>query len=346
MAPNDMTSFLQRAFTWKEEAEENFFRRWDKQVNKKTLIIASVLGIIALLLYITFIRPPQDFPLHVLVTIEEGATLSSVAAQLEKESVVRSSFALRALVPLFGSARSVKAGDYLFEEPKNVFSMARIVSRGVYGLEPMRVRIPEGTTVRDMAHIYDTYLLRFDPEKFITQATEYEGYLYPDTYFFLPNVDEAVVIRTMQQNFDAQTATIASEVEAFGEPFSDIVIMASLLEREANNTEDRRKIAGVLWNRVERDMPLQVDAVFLYTLGRTTFELTTEDLASDSPYNTYRYKGFPPTPIGSPSLDSLRAAVMPENHDYLFYLADRNHVTYYSRTYEEHLRKKAMYLGS
>ena len=342
----DVTSFLQSVLARKEELEEDFLSRWDNHVNRKTLIIASALGAALLCLYATAIRPPEDFPLNQLVTIEEGATLSSVAVQLKEGGAVRSSLALRVSVSLFGSAREVQAGDYLFKEPENVFSMARIVSRGLYGLEPMRVRIPEGATVRGMAHIYDTYLLRFDPEKFISRSTEYEGYLYPDTYFFLPNATEAMVIRAMQQNFDIKTVEIADEVEAFGKPFSDVVTMASLLEREASNTEDRKKIAGVLWNRIKRGMALQVDAAFLYTLGKGTFDLTKEDLASDSPYNTYRYKGFPPTPIGSPSLDSLRAAVTPAKHEYLFYLADRNHVTHYSRTYEEHLRKKALYLGT
>ena len=127
---------------------------------------------------------------------------------------------------------------------------------------------------------------------------------------------------------------------------TDIVTMASILEKEAKNTRDRKMIAGVLWNRLDRGMLLQVDAVFLYTIGRTTFDLTMKDLASDSPYNTYRYKGLPPTPIGSPSLDSLVAAMTPTKSDYLFYLADNDHVTHYSKTYREHLRKKRLYLGS
>jgi len=90
---------------------------------------------------------------------------------------------------------------------------------------------------------------------------------------------------------------------------------------------------------------LQVDAAFLYTLGKGSFDLTVDDLTSDSPYNTYRYKGLPPTPIGSPSLDSILAAVTPIEHNYLFYLADNTGVTHYSRTYEEHLRLKRQYLG-
>ena len=121
--------------------------------------------------------------------------------------------------------------------------------------------------------------------------------------------------------------------------------MASILEREAHDLEDRRMIADVLWRRLELGMPLQVDATFLYTLGKTTFDLTDADLEGDDPYNTYVNKGLPPGPIGSPSLESILAAVTPIKSDYLYYLADKNNVTYYSETYEEHLQKKRKYLG-
>jgi UPF0755 protein len=93
-------------------------------------------------------------------------------------------------------------------------------------------------------------------------------------------------------------------------------------------------------------MPLQVDVTFLYTIGKNTFQLTTDDLRTDHPYNTYTNKGLPPGPIGSPSLDSLEAAITPTKNDYLFYLADNTGVTHYAKTYEEHLRNKRQYLGT
>jgi UPF0755 protein len=93
-------------------------------------------------------------------------------------------------------------------------------------------------------------------------------------------------------------------------------------------------------------MLLQVDVSFLYTIGKGTFQLTNKDLMTDSPYNTYTRKGLPPTAIGSPSLDSLEAAVHPTKNNYLYYLADHNGVTYFSKTYAEHLRKKRLYLGT
>jgi UPF0755 protein len=123
--------------------------------------------------------------------------------------------------------------------------------------------------------------------------------------------------------------------------------MASILEREANGRgDDRRRIAGVLWNRINKGMALQVDAAFLYTLGKGTFALTRKDLKTDSPYNTYTRKGLPPGAIGSPSMNSLIAAATPIKSDNLFYLADSDGVTHYSKTYQQHLIKKDAYIDS
>ena len=324
---------------------QEFLHRSETNVNRRTLAIVSIFLGVAIFSYVFFIRPPSAFPAGELVEIPEGASLSLIATQLKNEHVIRSAFLLRAAVYLLGYERGVQFGDYLFKEPRNVFSIARAIGIGAHGLEPFRIRVPEGATVQELAVMFDERLERFDEERFIKEASPMEGYLFPDTYFFLPNADDDLVLRTLRQSFDAQIATIAPGIEKFGKPFKDVVIMASILEREAHNLEDRRKIAGVLWERLDRGMLLQVDAVFLYSLGRSTFDLTSEDLTSDDPYNTYVHKGLPPTPIGSPSLDSILAAVTPIDKGYLFYLADKNNVTHYSKTYEEHLQKKRMYLG-
>jgi UPF0755 protein len=126
-------------------------------------------------------------------------------------------------------------------------------------------------------------------------------------------------------------------------PLKDVVIMASILEREAHNLDDRRMIAGVLYNRLKIDMRLQVDVTFLYTLGKGTFQITDADLASDNPYNTYKHKGLPPGPIGSPSLQSLIAAVTPTKNKYLYFLADHNGVTHFCEDYDCQLENKAKY---
>jgi len=321
--------------------------QWQAHANVSSLVLIIAGGTAALTLYVYVIAPPSAFPLNTLVTIPEGASADDVGMLLEEQQVVQSGAMLRLAVTVLGADRGVRAGDYLFKEPKDLISVARTVIAGAYGLEPIRFRVPEGATTKDMAKLFSSQLQRFNAEKFIANAQPLEGFLFPDTYFFLPNASEDVVLKAMRQNFDDQIAQLAGEIAAFGKPLEDVVIMASILEKEAHAFEDRRMIAGVLWRRIRINMALQVDAAFLYSLGRATFSLTTADLTNkDDPYNTYVHKGLPPTAIGSPSLSSLRAAVAPIDKGYLFYLADRNYVTYYSKTYEEHLRKKALYLGT
>ncbi|MFA7310031.1 MAG: endolytic transglycosylase MltG [Candidatus Paceibacterota bacterium] len=336
-------TWLERAFALSERIQAKWSLRWQEHTNRRTIIVSLVVGALLTGGYLTAIQPPENFPIGELVSVPSGDNLTQVATALQRDGVIRSAFAFRALIMILGHERTVRAGDYLFKEPRDVFSIARAMSIGAFGLEPFRILIPEGATTKRMAVIYSSRLERFDAANFLAQAQPMEGYLFPDTYFFLPNATEDTVIQTMRQNFDTRIAEIDPLVQSFGKPLSDVVIMASIIEREARNSEDRRKISGVLWNRIKKGMALQVDVTFLYTIGKGTFQLTMKDLMSDSPYNTYVNKGLPPTAIGSPSMDSLRAAVDPVKSDYLYFLADRNGVTHFCKTYSCQLANKARY---
>lgn len=319
---------------------------WVKNANKRSAIAVVIIIAVLALIYSLILRAPSTFPTGDIITIESGSSLSSVTKQLEEQHVVRFALLLRALVTLAHGDGSVVAGDYQFSTPKDVFSVAHIITTGTFGLVPVRIRIPEGTSTTEMALIFSGSLSRFSSKAFLKEAGPLEGYLFPDTYFFLPTANEEVVIRTMQSNFDLQIAKIQPQIDAFGKPLNDVLTMASLLEKEARIPKDRQKIAGVLWRRISIGMALQVDAAFLYILGRTTFDLTKSDLRVDSPYNTYKYKGLPPGPIDNPGIDAIKAALTPIDTGALFYLADNNGVTHFSKTYSQHLQYKALYLGS
>ena len=319
---------------------------WKEHTNRRTIIIILVVGICTTSAYLFGIRPPDGFPVDSLVSVPDGSSLRQVAEKLQADGVVRSSLLFRVLVTVMGDAKKIRAGDYVFKQPRDIFGIAYALSIGAFGLEPIKIRIPEGMMTKEMASIFEKRFERFDAQNFLTETQPEEGYFFPDTYFFMPNATEYTIAQAMRQNFDEHLATIAPEIASSTHSLPEIVTMASIIEREARNPQDRRLIAGVLWNRLARGMPLQVDVTFLYTIGKGTFQLTTKDLVSDSPYNTYKNKGLPPTPIGSPSLDSLLAAAAPTKNNFLFYLADNTGVTHFSRTYEEHLQKKRLYLGS
>lgn len=344
-----MASFkkqLERFFNASDDLQDDLSHRWRHNANRRTILILVVTGLFAALAYLFVIQPPDNFPTGELVDVPAGESLSQIADDLHRQGVIRSPLVFKILVKVFGYERGAHAGDYLFKQPETIWSVARAVSIGAYGLEPYRIRIPEGATVKEMAAIYGAVLTRFDAEKFIAAGLPQEGYLFPDTYYFLPNTTAETALQAMRQNFDEKELQIATLVQESGHSLNDIVIMASILEREARLPADRRLISGVLWNRLSRGMALQVDATFLYTIGKGSFQLTMKDLTTDSPYNTYTNKGLPPGSIGSPSLDSLEAAARPTKNDYLYYLADNSGVTHYAKTYQQHLQNKAKYLGT
>lgn len=319
--------------------------KWRADVNRRTVFFSLLVLTLGVLIWMTLIRPPDEFPTGELVSVPEGESVQAIGRDLKSQGVIRSPLTFRVLMVLFGRERGARAGDYLFKEPPSVFTVARAIASGAFGLQPLKIRIPEGATTKQMAIIYSGQLQRFSAKNFLSEAQPLEGYLFPDTYFFLPNATENNVIQAMHGNFNDHLAAIQSEVASSTHTLSDIITMASIVEREAYNTKDRRMISGVLWNRLQRGMALQVDATFLYTLGKGTFQLTKKDLASDSPYNTYVNKGLPPTPIGSPSLDSIEAALHPIPNNYLYFLADHNGVTHFCKTYDCQIENKALYFN-
>lgn len=341
-----LITWLTSKFSRVSDIEEAASLRWRADVNRRTVLFLLLVASIGVYVYTSAIQPPEEFPIEELVTIPSGVSVQQIGTELEAQGVIRSPLAFRVFMSLLGRERGARAGDYLFKQPLTVWGVARAVATGAFGLEPTRIRIPEGATTKQMAVIYGKQLLRFNPEKFLAEAKPLEGHLFPDTYFFLPNSTESSLVQAMHQNFEDHVSQIASQFASSTHTKEEIIIMASILEKEAYDATDRRMISGVLWNRLAKNMALQVDATFLYTIGKGTFDLTMKDLVTDDPYNTYTNKGLPPTPIGSPSMDSIEAALNPIKNDYLFYLADSSGVTHYSKTYEEHLRKKRLYLGT
>lgn len=314
-------------------------------VKRGVLIVSAVLAGAIVIGYISLIRSPQESPSRAALYVPSGATLSDIARQLHEQDIVRAPSVFKALVSFSGSAESIPAGTYTFDQNASVFAVAKRMSGGSYGAEPTKVTIPEGATVADIAIILDQRLQEFDEHTFLKAAIASEGYLYPDTYYFQPNETTEHVLAVLKRTFEQKIAPLEPELNTYPATKNEIITMASIIEREASTTRDRRKIAGVLWKRLDIGMPLQVDAPFIYFMGKNTFELTQNDLARESVYNTYTNTGLPPRPIANPSIDAIEAAITPIKNDNLYYLADRNGNTYYSETLDEHARKKRKYLN-
>jgi UPF0755 protein len=215
---------------------------------------------------------------------------------------------------------------------------------GEYGFSARKITFPEGTAVKDMADILEKGLINFDKKTFIELASDHEGYLFPDTYLFMPTATSGEIIARLSHTFEERLKEINQSVAAFNKPLKDIVTMASIIEEEANSDKSRRIISGILWKRINSNIPLQVDAPFVYIMNKGTADLTKDDLKFDSPYNTYKYRGLPKGPITNPGLDAILAAVTPEKTPYLYFLTDNDGEMHYSKTYDEHLIAKNKYL--
>ncbi|MBU0749983.1 endolytic transglycosylase MltG [Patescibacteria group bacterium] len=303
--------------------------------------IVTVLGCAVALWYVA--TPPSAFPVGMMVEVKEGQPLSVVAESLHQEYVIRSPFLFTASLRLLGKDNDIDSGIYIFDTPASLITVGVRLVNGEFGFAPERITLTEGMTVRDMSAVLKRAIPDFDTEQFIEKGTVYEGYLFPDTYFFMPDVTPDVVIERMRTTFDERIEPLRGEIEESRFTLEEIVTFASILEKEGRSFEVRQKIAGVLMNRLEDEMPLQVDAVFGYIYGRPTYSPTLSDLESDSPYNTYRVVGLPPGPINNPGLDAIQAVLEPIASNNYYYLTDNEGVMHYAKTFEEHKANRARY---
>jgi len=297
----------------------------------KILIAAIVFFVLAGNSWLFFLSVPKDFPSGAAITIEKGAGLAEISNKLKKEGLVKNKYAFALYARAFNKSKKIKYGKYLFNEPVSVFALVGRLTKGEFGFKPIKVTITEGLTIKDISELFGDFE-NFDKEEFLEKTANLEGYLFPDTYLFLPFAETEQIIDTMTDNFKKKSGDIGK----------DIVIVASLIEKEVPDSADRKIVSGILWKRLELGMALQVDAVFPYITGKR--KVLLDDLKIDSPYNTYLYKGLPPGPISNPGVDAIEAARNPKESPYLYYLSGNDGKTHFAKTYEEHLRNKEKYL--
>ena len=321
---------------------------WYRSLRLIEHVAVSMLGFLVLgyVAYHFMLSPLPEFPTGAYITIADGNSLSDVASLLKDRGAVRSARTFREVARLLGDDRRIPAGVYYFPTPQNLIEIAIRVTTGDFETTPIRVTVPEGATVEQISRILLQKLPTFDRRAFLSAAEGKEGYLFPDTYFFMPGDSTGTILSVFNNNFNSHLLKAQKQIAAFKKPLPEVLTMASLLEKEASDTRSRRIIAGILWHRIQIGMPLQVDAVFPYIIGKNSFQLTLDDLKTDSPYNTYTNKGLPPSPISNPSLDSITAAVTPIKTDYLFYLSDKQGNFHFAATYQQFLVYKHRYLGS
>lgn len=307
-----------------------------------SLIAATIF--VTSVFYIEKIMAPMEFPVGTMYTIEKGAGLNSLAVDLQDSKIIRSPFWFKASAVLLGGTKGIVAGDYVLANESNTIFTARKFTIGDFGLKPIKITIPEGLNNFEISRLLNARFTKIIPADFVKLASSSEGYLFPDTYFFLPNVTTEEIIKEMKKTFELRVKNLETEISKLKRSKEDIIKIASIVELEGRTTETRKIIADILYRRLDLGIPLQVDVSFKYINGKTTKDLSLTDLKLDSPYNSYLYKGLPPTPISNPGLDSIRAAIIPTPNSYLYFLTDDQGRMHYAKTYAEHLQNKQNYL--
>lgn len=275
-------------------------------------------------------------------SIKSGESLEEIADNLEKEELIRSSFWFSLYVLYKGWAGHLLAGEYNLSPSLTVPEIALKITDGQINPSEVRITIPEGFTLEKIdARLAKAGLIR---EGELLQYSELEGYLFPDTYWFRRGDEPEKIILKMRQNFNEKIdQELKNEISKQGKTLEEIIIMASLLEKEVSSYEDRRIVSGIFWKRIKDNYPLQSDASLSYIFEDDKPRHTIDETKVDSPYNTYQNIGLPPGPINNPGLLSIKAAIYPLKTDYYFFLSAPNGKTIFSKTLEEHNKNKAKY---
>jgi len=317
-------------------------------MNKFVNLLIFLLSLIFLILILSaawiLIPPEMDTDLEKIVEIPYGYNTTQIRLLLEEEGIIRPyNYLFQIMIKLRKVDGKLQSGEYRFSPAQN---LVQIIDHLVQGKVVLyRITIPEGFQAKQIAQLlaergiveYDNFL------RLIEEDNQYqEGYLFPDTYEFPKNFGAENVLKLMRKNFEEVVYKYVNPEQDFpaGLNFPQIIILASIIEKEAQGSEDKPKIASVFYNRLAQGMRLQSCATIQYLLEKPRERLTDQDLTIDSPFNTYLYSGLPPAPICNPGLESILAAAQPAAEDYFYFVLGKDGHHVFSKTYQEHLNNK------
>ncbi|MDR1695044.1 MAG: endolytic transglycosylase MltG [Endomicrobium sp.] len=276
----------------------------------------------------------------VSVTVKSGDGALTVASNLKNNGLILSKNLFAAWAKISKSENKIKAGVYEFTQKDGMFKILGILKEG--SKNTAKFTVPEGSNIRQTAEIIASKI-GIDKDRFIKTASDgkMEGYLMPETYFADPASSEEKIIAMMRAEFDKKvTPEMYERAKEINVPMADIITLASIVEKEAVKPQERAVIAAVFYNRLKKKIRLESCATVLYALGVNKARLTIEDTRFESPYNTYRHSGLPPGPICSPGIESIKAALYPENTSSLFFVSAGGGRHLFAESLEEHIKNR------
>ncbi len=319
--------------------------------------IKAILIIIAIGIILYPLATPSKKE-YAIIKIEEGDNLNIISRKLKGARIIQDRIGFKLMVVTFKKSTSLSYGWYkfkIYEDPreilKNLIKGRRLT---------VKVTIPEGLKINETINAFrrhkDTDINTVELDS-LTKDTSFikklginkrtlEGYLFPDTYIFYKGEKAENIIKKMVSSLYAILKPSQKiKIKSMNFDAYEIITIASMIEREAMIDREKSIIASVIYNRLEKNMPLQIDATILYALGRHKRKVLYKDLRVKSPYNTYRNRGLPPGPIASPGFQSIVSALHPSRTNYLFYVATGKGDHIFSKTYEEHIKAKKKVRG-
>ncbi|MBU0567230.1 endolytic transglycosylase MltG [bacterium] len=319
-------------------------------------IFLSFLVFSSLVLLVILPGPKKEYVSKVVI-IPKGATATQIAEILVKDKIIDRQAPFLLLAKMEGLDKALQAGEYELNNRMFYTAILKKLAKGEAVAH--KLVIPEGFGMEEIANTLSQQELsgkdRFlelcrQPELFReifeVEAKSLEGYLFPDTYYVLKEVSEEKIVRLLLTNFKAVIEKIdrnGNLRQKIGLSLHEVITLASIIEKEAQQPKEHPLISSVYHNRLKRGMGLEADPTVLYALGYYKPKLTYKDLKVRSPYNTYLYKGLPPGPIANPGESAILAALNPANTDYLYFVSKQDGTHQFSKTLKEHNKAKNLY---
>ncbi len=338
------------------------------------LVLILVSGLVLVIYYYTKVnRAATDESHEMKFVVEKGLSTREIANNLEEEKIISSETIFIIYSQLHSAGNKIQAGEYTLNSNMTVAEIVDVLTAGRVAASGENVTLVEGLTNAQIGkYLTNRGITNSESEfeqilknntfdfKFDTEANKfnYQGFLFPDTYKLSKDNDAVDLVSKMLNNFESKvTDKMLADIHAKKRTLSDVIILASIIEKEVgrNKTnitqqdvsvmqQERKLVASVFYNRLEVGMGLESDATVNYITGKADRSVTIEDTKIDSQYNTYRYRGLPPGPISNPGLDSIMAAIYPADTNYLYFLNSPDGTAYFAKTLAEHNENRAKYL--
>lgn len=333
----------------------------NKSFRKLVLICTLFLFVIILFFIISYNKVIQK-PLKsnvdtIIVEVKPGDGFNDILNRLDKENKLSNKLLIKVKLAIDNRKLNLIEGIYEINTNTTLENFISSLDNENGDKDLVKLTIPEGYSIEEIAKTVEEKEI-CSKEDFLRAVKDYElpsfvkadskkkynleGFLYPDTYLIKKGSDANYLIKTMLNRFSEVMKQVKEEtqIDLKDEDVEKIITIASIIEKEARVSQDRALISSVIYNRLDKDMKLQIDASVIYALGYHVDVVLNKHLEIDSPYNIYKYKGLPVGPIANPGVDCIKAALLPEKTDYLYYILQGDGSHYFTNSYEDFLSKK------